>query len=121
MRYKSMVNIKVHELAMLLMVYYAFASNPEELGEAGDDDTYENLCKALDAQSEIKITPKQLYDLTWYFKQAVLERVKLYKYIMPKNYYAMFKELAKQNPEFFYERPGGEIVMRDSDDIYKLD
>lgn len=120
MRYKSFVSIKIHDLAFLLMTYYAFTQDPDELGECGDGTTtYDGLCSALDAQSDIKITPSQLYELTWYFKQAVLERVKLYKLAMPRNYYNQFKRLQQQNPELFKVEKDGEIVMRDSDDILK--
>lgn len=121
MRYKKQVKIRIHDLALLLMVYYAFKNKPKELGECRADGTYFEACKEIDDASDIQVPTKLLYDLVWYFKTGVLERVKFYKYIMPKNYQRTMERLQGQNPELFYEDSSGEIVMRDSPDIYPTD
>lgn len=118
MRYQKQVKIKIHDLALLLMVYYAFKNRPKELGECRANGTYSEACAEIDKASDIQIPTKLLYDLVWYFKTGVLERVKFYKYIMPKNYHGMMQRLQGQNRSLFYEDEAGEIIMRDSEDIY---
>lgn len=120
-RYKAQVSVKLHDISLLLMSYYAFHNTPMELGECRDDGTYQDLCRDIDIQSEVWVTPKQLYDLIWYYKQAVVERVKFFKCTMPRNYQPMLLSLKRSNPELFKEDADGEIVMRDSPDITKYE
>jgi hypothetical protein len=120
MRHKSTVSLKIHDLSLLLLSYYAYANNPEELGECGDGGDYKKFCSSIDSQSEIWLTPEQLYNLVWYFKQAVLERQKFYKCVMPRNYQKMMASLKRQNPELFTLDSDGEILMKDTKDIIKI-
>lgn len=108
MRTPDFVRINLSELVLLLN-YKQIAST--EIGELGDE-IYEETLAAIDRQSKISVTPKQLADLIYHMKECFLDKIKAPRISLKiKNYNHLMRELKDQVPQLFKELPSGEIEM----------
>ena len=117
MRYPKYVSLSIHDLSQLITAWNKFAVDPKSLGECVFGESYAGLIKDLNQQCEIRITPTQLYNLCWYYKHCVLERLSHLHKRLPTNYYKLFENLSKQAPGLFEVAPDGEIKMKESKEI----
>lgn len=117
MRYRKSYSLGVHELSQLLTAWNMFAENPKELGECVLGESYSGIVQELDKQCDIQLTPKQIYNLVWYYKHAVLERLKHNHKKLPPNYNKLLKRLQKQVPDLFTTDADGEVVMKESKEV----
>jgi hypothetical protein len=109
------VNIRLHDLMVLLMYRWAATNSPliGELGEA----TYDETVSAIDTQSKLEITPMQLADLIYHMKECVFGRVKPVKLdFRIKNYNRIMRRLKSTAPNMFKETAAGEVVMVELED-----
>lgn len=117
MRYRKYVSPSIHDLAQLIVAWSKFAEEPETLGECILGTTYPDIIKQIDQQSDIKVTPKQLYDLCWYFKNAILEKLKHNHKKLPDNYNYLMKRLNSQIPQLFVTAPSGEVLIKQGNEL----
>lgn len=104
------VNIRAHEL-MLLLCYRWAAVNSPDIGELGTK-VYEEIVSDIDTQSKIEVTPAQLADLIHHMKEVVFEKVKPARLnFSVRNYNKTMRRLKSQAPNLFKEAPSGEVVM----------
>ncbi len=119
MRYPKYVKISVHELSQLLASWNLFTEDPEELGEHILGTHYPDIVRDIDIQSNINVTPQQLYNLIWYYKHCVLERLSFHHKKLPKNYNKLMRRLMKQVPLLFIEDADGEVRLKENKEVLK--
>lgn len=117
MRYPKYVSLSVHDLSQLITAWNKFAADPKSLGESVLGESYPGLIKDLNQQCDIKVTPTQLYNMCWYYKHCVLERLSHMHKRLPTNYHKFFENIARQVPDLFETAPDGEIKMKESKEI----
>ena len=117
MRYPKYVSLNIHHLSQLLVAWNKFYVDPDNLGEAILGESYPGVVKEINRQSTIQLTPKQVYNLVWYYKHAVLERLSHNHKKLPKNYHQMMEALEKQVPILFTKDKDGEIRVKENREI----
>ena len=117
MRYPKHVKISVHELSQLLTAWNMFSEDPEELGEHVLGTHYPDIVRDINTQSDIKITPQQLYNLVWYYKHSVIERLVFLHKKLPTNYNKLMKRIQAQVPVLFTEDADGEVRLKENKEV----
>lgn len=117
MRYRKYVSLSMHELSQLLVAWNKFAENPEELGESVLGTSYPDLIKELDSQCNIQLSLPQLFNLCYYYKHGVLEKLSHNHKRLPPNYNQLMASLAKQLPELFETTGDGEVRMKEGSEV----
>lgn len=114
-RPSTYITLGLQDFVKLAFFYMACVKKPELVGECSLNEPIADLFAHINAQSSINLTPAQLDNLLYHYKQAVLQKLNPAEAfdLTDKEYQGIMKRIKAHSPKAVKQTETGELVLYD--------
>lgn len=114
-RPSTFINIGIQDFIKLGFFYLACVNKPDLVGECSLNEPLADLFAHINAQSTIKVTPVQLDNLLYHYKQAILQKLNPAESInlTENEFQSIMKRIKNYSPNSVVQNSLGELVLYD--------